>query len=261
MLGRWWPQFGGRCGTPQGRRRAPLVGSACSRPCNAFPVQAHSSHTTCVCASNYSAPLWLINFFFFYPKDAQRNFNEPKEKTCARNNIFALTFRRITWRHTLIIKSYISSSPRETGGVRGGGLYTISEINEPLCQCVQELSQYRVLSADWKSFVCARTYPHPPVWCVRARCRDPRAGRAGRSPGGARSRGCDRTGIPAGGRTWTPRRRTARRAGGVRRRATRGPGNGCGTGRARAAGVRGSRGRRTPRRQIWTDPAELKCLI
>lgn len=118
----------------------------------------------------------------------------------------------------------------------------------------------RVWIKKW-SFVCAWTYPHPPVWCVRARCRDPRAGRAGRSPGGARSRGCDRTGIPAGGRTWTPRRRRARRAGEVRRRATRGPGNGCGTGRARAAGVRGSRGRRTPRRQIWTDPAELKCLI
>lgn len=70
MLGRWWPQLGGRCGTPQGRRRAPLVGSPCSRPRNAFPVQAHSSHTTCarVCIQLFCTTVACYFFSPFTPK-------------------------------------------------------------------------------------------------------------------------------------------------------------------------------------------------
>lgn len=82
--------------------------------------------------------------------------------------------------------------------------------------------------------------------------------------GGARSRDCGKAGIPAGDRTTMHRRRTGRRAARARRRADRGPGNGCATSRGSAAGVRrvrGSCGRRTPKTPIWTDQAGLKCPI
>lgn len=63
--------------------------------------------------------------------------------------------------------------------------------------------------------------------------------------------GCGRTGIPTGDRTMTHRGRRARHAA----REDRAPGNDCGKSPVRAAGVRGSRGRRIPKRPTWTDQA------
>lgn len=107
----------------------------------------------------------------------------------------------------------------------------------------------------------APTHPHPPAWCVRARRCVPHAGRAGKGPGDARSRGCGRTGIPAGARTRMLQRRRARRVAGGPQRADREPGSGCGTGLEMPAGARGNRGRRTPERLISTCRGGLKCPI
>lgn len=103
------------------------------------------------------------------------------------------------------------------------------------------------------------TYPHPPACCGPARRRVPRVGKAGRGPGDARSRGCDRTGIPAGARTRMLQRRRARRAAWGPRRGGREPGSGCGSGRAMPAGARDNRDRRTPETPIWTYQRGLKC--
>lgn len=124
-------------------------------------------------------------------------------------------------------------------------------------------SNYRHKSANI-IFSMRITYPHPPVWCVLAHRRDLRADKAGRHRGDARSPDYGRAGTPAGDRKKRPRRKRAHRAARVPRRAVRGPDNGCGISLVKAAdvrGVRGSRGRRTPKTQIWTDRSSLKCLI